>query len=271
MRSSMSAYGYDYRTLRVVRDGALLQISLNRPQVLNALTLELLLELRGALEGAADDEVRAVLLSGEGRGFCAGADLSAGGLAVAEAGGDVTETVERFYNPVVRALLALRKPVIAAVNGVAAGAGMSLALACDLRLLSEEAAFTLGFSRIGLALDASMSYTLPRLVGPARALELAYSGRKLDAREALALGLGELVLSADGFAAAATEFARALSEGPTQSFARIKAQLAASPGNTLGAQLALEARLQGEASRTEDFAEGLRAFAEKRPPIFRGR
>jgi 2-(1,2-epoxy-1,2-dihydrophenyl)acetyl-CoA isomerase len=261
---------YDYETLRVVRDGALLHISLNRPQVLNALTPELLLELRRALEGAAAAEVRAVLLSGEGRGFCSGADLSAGELAV-KAGGDVTATVERFYNPVVRALAELRKPVVAAVNGVAAGAGMSLALACDLRLLSERAVLTLGFSRIGLALDASMSYTLPRLVGPARALELAYTGRKLDAQEALSLGLGELVLGADGFVAAATAFAKALSEGPTQSFALIKAQLAASPGNTLGAQLALEARLQGEASRTEDFAEGVRAFAEKRAPIFRGR
>lgn len=262
---------YDYETLQVVRDGALLHISLNRPQVLNALTSELLLELRRALEGAAAAEVRAVLLSGEGRGFCAGADLSAGELAVGGAGDDVTATVERFYNPVVRALAELRKPVVAAVNGVAAGAGMSLALACDLRLLSERAVLTLGFSRIGLALDASMSYTLPRLVGPARALELAYTGRKLDAQEALSLGLGELVLGADGFVAAATAFAKALSEGPTQSFALIKAQLAASPGNTLGAQLALEARLQGEASRTEDFAEGVRAFAEKRTPIFRGR
>lgn len=271
MRSPTSVDGYDYQTLQVVRDGALLHISLNRPRVLNALTPELLLELRDALEGAAADEVRAVLLSGQGRGFCSGADLSAGDLAAGKTGGNVAETVERFYNPVVRALFALRKPVVAAVNGVAAGAGMSLALACDLRLLSEDAVFTLGFSRIGLALDASLSYTLPRLVGPARALELAYSGRKLDAREALALGLGELILSADGFAAAATEFTKALSEGPTQSFARIKAQLAASPGNTLEAQLALEARLQGEASCTEDFAEGLRAFAEKRPPIFKGR
>lgn len=261
---------YDYETLRVVRDGALLHISLNRPQVLNALTPDLLLKLRRALEGAAAAEVRAVLLSGEGRGFCSGADLSGSELAAGGAG-DVTATVERFYNPVVQALAELRKPVVAAVNGVAAGAGMSLALACDLRLLSERAVLTLGFSRIGLALDASMSYTLPRLVGPARALELAYTGRKINAQEALSLGLGELILSADGFVAAATAFAKALSEGPTQSFALIKAQLAASPGNTLGAQLALEARLQGEASRTEDFAEGVRAFAEKRAPTFRGR
>lgn len=255
-----------YKTLKVTRDGALLKVALNRPQVLNALTPELLTELRTVLEGAADDAVRAVLLTGEGRGFCSGADL-----AVTKLEGDAARVVEEFYNPVVRSLTELRKPVVAAVNGVAAGAGMSLALACDVRLLSENAVFALGFSRIGLVMDAALSYTLPRLVGPARALELAYTGRKVDAEEALTLGLGERILPEDGFAAAATDFARSLSEGPTQSYARIKAQVAASLGNTLAAQLGLEARLQGEASRTEDFGEGVRAFAEKREPVFRGR
>lgn len=253
------------KTLKLTRDGALLTVALNRPQVLNALTPELLTELRAALKLAADDAVRAVLLTGEGRGFCSGADLAETAIE-----GDAATVVETFYNPVVRALIGLPKPVVAAVNGVAAGAGMSLALACDVRLLLENAAFALGFSRVGLVMDAAMSYTLPRLVGPARALELAYSGRKLGAEEAKALGLGE-ILPADGFAAAATNFAKLLSEGPTQSYARIKAQVAASLENTLEAQLALEARLQGEASRTEDFSEGLRAFTEKRTPVFRGR
>ncbi len=255
-----------YRMLKVTQTGALLTIALNRPQVLNALTLELLGELQSALGEAAADAVRAVLLTGEGRGFCSGADLGATTL-----GKDTTKIVETYYNPVVLALAALRKPVIAAVNGVAAGAGMSLALACDLRLLSEAAVFTLGFSRIGLVMDAAMSYTLPRLVGPARALELAYTGRKIGAEEALKLGLGELVLPAEDFAEKAAEFAAALAEGPTQSYARIKAQVAASLGNSLEAQLGLEARLQGEASQTKDFAEGVRAFAEKRTPVFRGR
>ena len=252
-------------SVQTARDGALLTVTLDRPDVLNALTPALLGELRDALQAAAADDVRAVLLTGAGRGFCAGADLS----ALPE--GAVEAVVETYYNPVVRALAALQKPVIAAVNGVAAGAGLSLALACDLRVLSEAAVLTTGFSGIGLALDAGMSYTLPRLVGPARALELAYTGRRVTANEALSLGLGELVLPADGFLAAATAFATRLADGPTGSYARIKAQVAASRTNTLDEQLGLEARLQGEASRTADFAEGVRAFHEKRRPKFTGR
>ena len=255
-----------YQTLRVTRVGALLTVAFNRPQVLNALTLELLEELKAALKEAADNSVRAVLLTGEGRGFCSGADLSATTLER-----DTAQIVETYYNPVATALMSLQKPVIAAVSGVAAGAGMSLALACDMRLLSETAVLTLGFSRIGLVMDASMSYTLPRLVGPARALELAYTGRKINADEALKLGLGELILPAEGFSEKAAAFAQALAEGPTQSYARIKSQVTVSLSNTLETQLGLEARLQGEASQTEDFAEGVKAFAEKRAPVFRGR
>ncbi len=251
--------------VRTARDGALLSVTLDRPDVLNALTPALLGELRDALQVAAENDVRAVLLTGAGRGFCAGADLS----TLPE--GAVEAVVEAHYNPVVREIAALEKPVVAAVNGVAAGAGLSLALACDLRVLSEAAVLTTGFSGIGLALDAGMSYTLPRLVGPARALELTYTGRRVTADEALSLGLGELVLPADGFVEAATVFAARLAQGPTGSYARIKAQVAASQANTLEEQLALEARVQGEASRTADFAEGVRAFRERRPPKFVGR
>ena len=251
--------------VQTARDGALLTVILNRPDVLNALVPALLGELRDALQVAAADDVRAVLLTGAGRGFCAGADLS----ALPE--GAVEAVVETHYNPVVRALAALQKPVVAAVNGVAAGAGLSLALACDLRVLSEAAVLTTGFSGIGLALDAGMSYTLPRLVGPARALELAYTGRKVTADEALSLGLGERVLPADGFLEAATAFAVRLVQGPTGSYARIKAQVAASWTNTLDEPVRLVARLPGEASRTADFAEGVQAFRERRPPKFTGR
>lgn len=255
----------DDQMLSVTREGSLLTLKLDRPHVLNALTLELLGEVSTALQEAAQPTVRAVLLTGNGRGFCAGADLGATELT-----GNAAEIVKTHYNPVARSLRALEKPVIAAVNGVAAGAGMSLALACDLRLLSEKAVFAVGFAGIGLAMDASMSYTLPRLVGTTRAFELAYSGRKVSAEEALELGLGEQILPADGFLEAATAYAKALADGPTQCYARIKRQLYASAHNTFDEQLALEAELQDEASQTEDFREGVQAFAEKRAPRFRG-
>jgi 2-(1,2-epoxy-1,2-dihydrophenyl)acetyl-CoA isomerase len=255
----------EYSTLELTQSAHALRITLNRPEVLNALSPQMLGELLGALEAAQDPGVRAVLLTGAGRGFCSGADLASTSLE-----GGAQGVVENLYNPVVRALASLQKPVVAAVNGVAAGAGMSLALACDLRLLSENASFALGFTRIGLVMDASSSYTLPRLVGRARALELAYTGRKVGAEEALTLGLGERLLPAEGFAEAAFAFAEELARGPTRSFALVKAQLDASAHNTLEQQLALEAKLQGEASRTEDAREGIRAFAEKRAPRFRG-
>jgi 2-(1,2-epoxy-1,2-dihydrophenyl)acetyl-CoA isomerase len=255
-----------YETLVVDREEGALRIKLNRPEVLNALSPKMLEELRAALEGeAAEEAVRAVMLTGAGRGFCAGADL-----AGTEVEGGIGPLVERYYNPVVRALCALEKPVVAAVNGVAAGAGMSLALACDMRLLSSDAAFALGFTRIALAMDASCSYFLPRLVGLGRAFELAYSGRKVDAKEALELGLGEQLFDASTFVEESWVWVRSLARGPTVAFAAVKQELHASLGNTLEEQLAFEAEAQARASRTEDFSEGLRAFKEKRAPSFEG-
>ena len=258
--------GVTWSMIELSRDANALKITLNRPEVLNALSLELLGALRDALSEAADDSgVRAVLLTGAGRGFCAGADLATTGPD-----SDVKHVVETYYNPVARLLAAMPKPVVAAVNGVAAGAGMSLALACDLRLLSAEASFAVGFTRVGLVMDASASYFLPRLVGRGRAFELAYSGRRVGAEEALRLGLGETLLPADGFAEAAWAFVKELAAGPTRSFALVKELLNASPHNDLEAQVALEADLQAQVSRTADVREGVRAFAEKRPPRFRG-
>jgi 2-(1,2-epoxy-1,2-dihydrophenyl)acetyl-CoA isomerase len=226
----------------------------------------MLKELKQALESLArDTSVRAVLLMGTGRGFCSGADL-----ANTPIGGDIGAIIQEFYNPLVRLIATMPKPVIAAVNGVAAGAGMSLALCCDMRLLSSAASFNLGFSGIALVLDASASYYLPRLVGRSRALELAYTNRKVGAEEALHLGLGEKLMPAEAFAEKAWAFAKELADGPTKSFGLIKEQLNAAASNDLETQLALEVRLQSEAAKSQDVLEGIMAFKEKRRPKFKG-
>ncbi|MGL4611044.1 MAG: enoyl-CoA hydratase-related protein [Trueperaceae bacterium] len=252
-----------YKTLLLHEHDNVLRISLNRPDVLNALTLELLSELKDVLTDAAQRrEVRAVLLTGEGRGFCAGADLAATPL-----GQDVQSVVESYYNPVITLLATMPKPVVAAVNGVAAGAGMSVALACDMRLLSDKAVLTVGFTKIGLSLDAGMSFFLPRLVGRSRAFELAYSNRNLMATEAMQLGLVETVMPSETFAEAAFGFVKDLAKGPA-SYSLIKHLL--SDAEALEKQLKLEAKLQAQATTTADAKEGIRAFAEKRKAVFGG-
>lgn len=254
-----------YQTIALHEEGGALRITLNRPEVLNALTFELLGELASALRGpAAEPSVRAVLITGAGRGFCAGADLASTPLS-----GDIGEILERSYHPVVHAIADLDKPVVAGVNGVAAGAGMSLALACDMRFLAEQASFAVGFTGIGLVMDAGGSYFLPRLVGVGRALELAVSNRRVDATEALALGLGERVLEGD-FAESVWHEVKQLAQGPTAAYGLLKRELRASLDNDLSTQLALEARSQSRAATTSDVREGILAFKEKRAPEFKG-
>lgn len=256
-----------YHNLEIDSRGAALRIRFARPEILNALDSELLDELADAARGpAADPAVRAVMITGSGRGFSAGADLGAMPLDA-----DIGVLLERHYHPVVRALAALDKPVVAAVNGIAAGAGMSLALACDVRYVSEAAAFVLGFAGIGLALDAGASYHLPRLIGAGRALELTYSNRRVDAAEALAIGLADRVLPAEDFEEAAFAAVGALAAGPTRAFALIKREIRASFDNDLEGQLAFESACQSAAATGSDAAEGVRAFAEKRAPRFEGR
>ena len=256
-----------FETVKLEREGAALRLTLDRPRVLNALSPTMLDELRQALEGpAADEGVRAVLLTGAGRGFCAGADL-----AETPVDADIEQLLAERYHPVVRALAELPKPVVAAVNGPAAGAGLSLALACDVRLLSSAATLAIGFPGIGLVMDASCSYALPRLVGLGRAFELLYSGRRVAAEEALALGLGERLLEAEGFEEAAWRWVRELAEGPTLAFALAKRELRASLDNDLERQLALEAELQARAASSRDAREGVAAFNEKRRPRYEGR
>ena len=248
-------------------------ITLNRPDKLNAFNEAMHAELGQALDRIeADGAVRAVLLTGAGRAFSAGQDLGdrVMGEGVA-APPDLGDTLDRLYNPLVRRLRRLERPVIAAVNGVAAGAGANLALACDLVLAARSAKFIQAFCRLGLVPDAGGTYVLPRLVGPARAMGLALLGEPLPAEQAVAWGLIWRVVDDDRLQAEATTLARQLATQPTKGLGLIKRALNASFANTLDQQLDLERDLQRAAGRTEDYREGVRAFLDKRPAVFRGR
>ena len=243
-------------------------ITLDRPEALNSLDLTLKRELLAALRAAdRDAAVRAVVLTGAGRAFCAGQDLKER-LAPDASPLDV-EVRERF-NPLILAIHGSTKPIVAAVNGVAAGAGASLAFACDLRLAAETASFVLAFGRIGLVPDSGSSWFLPRLVGAARAAELVYLGEPVAADEALRIGLVSRVVPADQLADEARAVAARLASGAPRALALTRRALARSLEVGLAEALDHEASLQGLAGRTADHAEGLAAFVEKRPPRFRG-
>ena len=252
--------------IETAAEGAVLTIRLNRPQVLNAFTAAMHEQLAAALAAAADPQVRAVVITGEGRGFCVGQDVSEFPRD-AEAVGAL---LRRRYNPAIGAIRALEKPVIAAVNGPAAGAGLALALACDIRLAAASASFVPAFLGIGLVPDSGLSLTLAQLLGPAAAFEWVVDGRKLGAAEAQARGLVSQVVEDDRLAGAAAERAAALAAGPTRAIALTKRLFAQAAGAGLAAQLELEADLQAEAAATADFGEGVAAFLEKRPPRFLG-
>jgi 2-(1,2-epoxy-1,2-dihydrophenyl)acetyl-CoA isomerase len=248
------------------RDGAVLTITLNRPDVLNAFNREMHRALAAALKEARDGGVRAVVLTGAGRGFCVGQDLT----EFREAPGDIGSRLRESYHPNIRAIRALEKPVIAAVNGAAAGAGMSLACACDLRLAADSATFVPAFINIGLIPDSGGSYFVTRILGPARAFEWLASGRRLTAAEAHAWGLVSEVVEADALASRAGELAARLADLPTRGVGMTKRLLDHAVNATLDQQLEREAQLQAAATQTEDFREGVAAFLEKRPPRFRG-
>jgi 2-(1,2-epoxy-1,2-dihydrophenyl)acetyl-CoA isomerase len=248
------------------RDGAVLTITLNRPDVLNAFNSAMHRVLAAALRDARDGGVRAVVLTGAGRAFCVGQDLT----EFREAPGDIGSRLRDNYHPNIRAIRALEKPVIAAVNGAAAGAGMSLACACDLRVAADTASFIPAFINIGLIPDSGGSYFVTRLLGPARAFEWLASGRKLTAAEAHSWGLVSEVVEADGLSSRAAELAAQLAELPTRGIGMTKRLLDHAVHATLDEQLEHEAQLQAAATQTEDFKEGVAAFLEKRPPRFRG-
>jgi 2-(1,2-epoxy-1,2-dihydrophenyl)acetyl-CoA isomerase len=248
------------------RDGAVLTITLNRPDVLNAFNSELHRGLAAALKEARDGGVRAVVITGAGRGFCVGQDLT----EFREAPGDIGSRLRGNYHPNIRAIRALEKPVIAAVNGAAAGAGMSLACACDLRIAADSATFVPAFINIGLIPDSGGSYFVTRILGPARAFEWLASGRRLTAAEAHAWGLVSEVVETDALPSRAAELAAQLADLPTRGVGMTKRLLDHAVTATLEEQLEREAQLQTAATQTEDFKEGVAAFLEKRPPRFRG-
>jgi 2-(1,2-epoxy-1,2-dihydrophenyl)acetyl-CoA isomerase len=260
--------GAERPTLRVEMDGPVATITLDRPDALNALTIPLKRELLRALRDAERDRsIRAVVLTGAGRAFCAGQDLRE---RLEPDATPLDVEVRERYVPLVRQLVTMPKPVVAAVNGVAAGAGASLAFACDLRVAADDARFVLAFGRIGLVPDSGATWLLPRLVGLGRATELALLPDPIGADEALRIGLVNRVVPADRLLAEAQELAGRLAEGAPRAVALTKRALARGLESGLDAALEYEAALQGVAGRTADHAEGIAAFVEKRPPRFTG-
>lgn len=254
----------------IERDGSTLVVTINRPQALNALNRETTRALTAAFDGAShDDSVGAVILTGAGRAFCAGADLKdvSGRIEAGEV--DVGNDLRANYAPLTRAIRGCARPVIAALNGTAAGAGLSLALACDLRLAATGAQLIVAFVRVGLVPDAGCLYFLTRMLGLSKATELAMTGDPLSAEDALNLGVISAVVPADQLMVVAKDRAAKLAAGPRQTIGLIKRGLERSLALDLEQTLELEAGLQTLAGRSADAQEAIRAFVEKRPPAFR--
>jgi len=258
-------------TILYAAEGGIARITLNRPERLNSFDARMHGEMRAALARAATEGARVLVVTGAGRGFCAGQDL--GDRQIAPGGGraDLGESIERNYKPLVLALRSFPAPTIAAVNGVAAGAGASLALACDLVVAAKSASFIQAFGKLGLVPDSGATWFLPRLVGSARAVGLAMLGERLAAEDAAAWGLIWRCVEDAGFAAAVDALAAGLAAAPTRGLVRTREAMQAAATATLAAQLDLERDLQRELGYTDDYAEGVAAFAEKRAPRFTGR
>jgi 2-(1,2-epoxy-1,2-dihydrophenyl)acetyl-CoA isomerase len=253
-------------------DAGVLTLTLNRPERYNAFNSALIEALGRAVgRAAADDECRVVLLTGAGKGFCAGADLTDRNIKPGESRPDLGESLDKRYNPLIRAMRKLPKPIVCAVNGAAAGAGANVALACDIVLAAKSANFLQAFARIGLVPDAGGTWILPRLVGDARARALMMLADPITAEDAAAWGMIHRAVDDDQLMGAAREIAERLAAGPIRAYGLMKRAFGASFANTLDAQLDLERDLQREAGAMNEFVEGVRAFLEKRPANFRGK
>jgi 2-(1,2-epoxy-1,2-dihydrophenyl)acetyl-CoA isomerase len=260
-----------YQSILFGIEAGVARLTFNRPERLNSFNTQMHGEVRAALAALAGSAARVLVITGAGRGFCAGQDLNDRAVAPGTAAPDLAASIEEYYKPLVLALRALPMPVIAQVNGVAAGAGANIALACDLVIAARSASFVQAFCKLGLVPDSGGTWFLPRLVGTARAMGLAVLGEKLPAEQAAAWGLIWRCVEDDELGAAVEALAQQLAVAPTRGLARTKQAIYGSWGRSLEAQLDVERDFQGELGRSADYAEGVAAFTEKRTPRFSGR
>lgn len=265
---------HDFKYISYAVADSVATITLNRPDKLNSLVGAMALEVHRALDSAASDATaKAVVLTGAGRAFCAGQDLADPAMSPKTGShlpADIGDVVDTFYSPLVRRLRAMPKPVVCAVNGVAAGAGANIALACDIVIAVQTASFIQPFCKLGLVPDAGGTWLLPQLVGRARAVGLALLGDKLSAEQAAQWGLIWKCVAAADFEAEVRSIAKTLAAGPTLGYVRTREAIDAAATSTLDAQLDMEALMQRELGNSQDYAEGVKAFIDKRPPVFVG-
>lgn len=256
-------------TLLFVKENGVATLTLNRPKAFNSFNREMAFAVIEKLEACAqDDEVRAIVLTGEGRAFCAGQDLKE---ATDDNGVSFKMILNEHYNPIIKAIRTVPKPVVAAINGVAAGAGANIAFACDMTVAKASASFTQAFSKIGLVPDSGGTFFLPRLVGMQRATAMMMLSNKITAQEAADMGLIYQCVADEEFEAAVAKLANKLASMPTKALGMTKELINAGCSNDLNTQLEMEGRYQIEASESYDYNEGVNAFLEKRKPVFKGK